>query len=415
MERPGMTETTSPIYSGEIPRFISVDDHVIEPPRIFETRVPSKFTDLAPRYERRRVGKTRWAQGSFVTDKDDNGHETDVWVFGDVVKPIRRNIASVGLERDEMDLNPISFEEMRPGCYDPVARLEDMTLNHVEASLCFPQMIRFCGQEFSEVKDQDLGLACIKAYNDWMVEEWCATDPERLIPLGIVPLWDADLAAAEIRRNADRGFHAVTFSENPWVLGFPSIHSGFWDPFFDACAETETAICMHIGSSSKMETVSPDAPPAVGASLASNNAISSLTEYLFSGVLARWPSLYLAYSESQIGWLPYQIERVDTVWREHRGWNGVMASSVSEPPSFYYDRQVFGCFFRDFFGVKNLSDVGINNATFEVDYPHTDSTWPQTEALAKEMFVDLSADEIYRVCRGNAIKLLRLDKDKPAR
>ena len=309
-----MTDSSATTQAdGELPWFISVDDHVIESPTVWSDRLSAKFREKAPHYERRRVGKTRWNAGSFVTDKDDNGTLTDVWIFDEVVKPIRRNIASVGLAREEMDLNPISFDEMRRGCFDPVARLEDMDLNHVEASLCFPQMIRFCGQEFSETKDRDLGLACIRAYNDWTHEEWCATSPERLIPLGVVPLWDGELAAAEVRRNAGRGFHAVSFSENPWVLGFPSIHSGFWDPFFEACAETATTICMHIGSSSKMETVSPDAPPAVGISLSSNNAISSLMEYLFSGILTRWPSLRLGYAESQVGWIPYQLERADTV------------------------------------------------------------------------------------------------------
>lgn len=408
-----MTDSSATTQAdGELPWFISVDDHVIESPTVWTDRLSAKFREKAPHYERRRVGKTRWNAGSFVTDKDDNGTLTDVWIFDEVVKPIRRNIASVGLAREEMDLNPISFDEMRRGCFDPVARLEDMDLNHVEASLCFPQMIRFCGQEFSETKDRDLGLACIRAYNDWTHEEWCATSPERLIPLGVVPLWDGELAAAEVRRNAGRGFHAVSFSENPWVLGFPSIHSGFWDPFFEACAETATTICMHIGSSSKMETVSPDAPPAVGISLSSNNAISSLMEYLFSGILTRWPSLRLGYAESQVGWMPYQLERADTVWREHRGWNGVLAEAMPEPPSFYYYRQVFGCFFRDFFGVKNLHEVGVDNATFEVDYPHTDSTWPQTEVLAKEMFAELSQEEIYKVSRGNAIRMLHLDKDR---
>lgn len=400
--------------TADIPWFISVDDHVIEPPAVWAGRLPARFADRAPRYERRRVGRTRYVNGGFVTDTDDNGPLTDVWVFDQVAKPIRRNIASAGLEREEMDLNPISFEQMRPGCYDPVARLADMDLNHVEASLCFPQMIRFCGQEFSETKDRDLGLACIRAYNDWMHEEWCAAAPGRLIPLGVVPLWDGELAAAEVRRNAARGFHAVTFSENPWVLGYPSIHSGAWDPFFAACAETGTTVCMHIGSSSKMETVSPDAPPAVGISLSSSNAIASLMEYLFSGVLHRWPALRLAYAESQVGWMPYQLERADTVWREHRGWHGVLAEAMPEPPSFYYYRQVFGCFFRDFYGLRNLRDVGADNAIFEVDYPHTDSTWPNTASLALEMFAGLSPEEVYKVCRGNAIRMLHLDKDHDA-
>jgi len=400
--------------AGDLPWFVSVDDHVVEPPTVWSDRLPAKYRDVGPRYERRAVGMTRWQQGAFVTDADANGVETDVWRFEDVVKPIRRNIAAAGLDRDEMDLNPISFDEMRKGCYDAVARLADMDLNHVEASLCFPQMSRFCGQEFSEAKDKDLGLACVRAYNDWMVEEWCATDPARLIPLVMVPLWDGELAAAEIRRNAERGVHAVTFSENPYVLGFPSIHSGQWEPFFRACAETDTTINMHIGSSSRMETVSPDAVPAVGATLASNNASASLMEYLFSGVLERYPTLQLAYSEGQVGWIPYQLERADTVWQEHRAWNG-LKGSMTHPPSYYYFRQVYGCVFRDFFGMRNIAYVGEDNVTFEVDYPHTDSTFPNTVPLAKEMLADLTEEQRYKVCRGNAIRMLHLDLDKDRR
>jgi predicted TIM-barrel fold metal-dependent hydrolase len=394
----------------DLPWFISVDDHVVEPPTVWSDRLPAKYQDVGPRYARRRIGLTRWQQGAFVTDKDDNGAETDVWLFEDVVKPIRRNIAAAGLDRDEMDLNPISFDEMRKGCFDAVARLADMDLNHVGASLCFPQMSRFCGQEFSEAKDKDLGLACVKAYNDWMVDEWSATDRARLIPLIMVPLWDGELAAAEVRRNAERGVHAVTFSENPYVLGFPSIHSGAWEPFFRACAETGTTINMHIGSSSKMATVSPDAVPAVGASLSSANAVSSLMEFLFSGVLERYPTLLLAYSEGQVGWIPYQLERADAVWSEHRAWNG-LKGEMKQPPSHYYYRQVYGCVFRDFFGMRNLADVGEDNVTFEVDYPHTDSTFPNTVALAREMFAGLTDEQRYKVCRGNAIRMLHLDQD----
>ena len=101
-----------------------------------------------------------------------------------------------------MTMTPITYDEMRPGCYDPKARLEDMDLNWVEASLCFPTFPRFCGQTFTEAKDQELGLACVKAYNDWMVEEWCGDCGGRLIPLASIPLWDVELAAAEVRRNA---------------------------------------------------------------------------------------------------------------------------------------------------------------------------------------------------------------------
>ena len=241
-----------------------------------------------------------------------------------------------------------------------------------------------------------------------MIEEWCGESGGHLIPLCIVPLWDADLAAAEVRRNAARGCHAVCFSEIPPHLGLPSIHSGFWDPFFQACQDTQTVVNMHIGSSSRMPATSPDAPVAVAASLSFNNSMASLCDFLFSGALVRFPTLTLAYSEGQIGWLPYILERVDDVWREHRAWGGVK-DLIPEPPSTYYYRQVFGCFFRDNHGLESLERVGVDNITFETDYPHTDTTWPNTLEVATAMMGHLPPEVQYKILRGNAIRMLHLD------
>ena len=329
----------------------------------------------------------------------------DIWFYEDLVHPNKRHVAAVGFAREEMTMSPITYDEMRPGCYEPKARVEDMISNHVEASLSFPTMPRFCGQTFAEAEDRELALACVKAYNDFMVEEWCGDSNGSLLPLIIIPLWDADLAAAEVRRNAERGCRAVCFSEIPPNLGLPSIHTGYWDPFFQACQDTETVVCMHIGSSSKMPAASPDAPPAVAASLSFNNAIASLSDFLFSGVLVRFPTLTLAYSEGQIGWLPYILERVDDVRKEHRAWGGV-ADIVPEPPSTYYYRQVFGCFFRDKHGLNSLNEVGVDNITFETDYPHTDSTWPNTKEVAQDMMGHLPEDVVWKIVRGNAARML---------
>jgi len=300
---------------------------------------------------------------------------------------------------------------MRPGCYDPKARLEDMDLNWTEASLSFPTFPRFCGQTFLEAKDRELALACVKAYNDWMVEEWCGDSGGRLIPLTLVPLWDVDLAAEEVRRNAARGCHAVCFSEIPPHLGLPSIHTGRWDPLFAACQETDTTVCMHIGSSSKMPATSGDAPVAVTATLSFGNAMASLSDFLFSGVFVRFPTIKVAYSEGQIGWLPYILERADDVWTDHRAWAEVK-DIIPEPPSSYYRTHVFGCFFKDRHGLESLDRIGVDNVTFETDYPHTDSTWPDTKAIATKMVEGLPDDVVYKIMRGNAIRMLSLDLDR---
>ena len=394
----------------EMPKIVSVDDHVVEPAHVWERWMPSKFADRAPRVERRGIGPMKHIGGGvYDITWDPEGPQADCWVFEDLVYVHKRHVAAVGYDRDEMTMTPMTYDEMRPGCYDVAARAADMAMNHVEASLCFPTFPRFCGQTFTEATtDRELGMACIVAYNDWMVDEWCGESGGVNIPLCLIPLWDAELAAKEVRRNAERGVHAVCFSEIPPHLGLPSIHSGYWDPFFTACAETGTVVCMHIGSSSKMPATSGDAPVAVSATLSFGNAMASLADFLFSGVLVRFPDLRLAYSEGQIGWLPYILERADDVWSEHRAWGGVR-DIVPEPPSSYYYRQVYGCFFRDQHGLDSLDRVGVDNITFETDYPHTDSTWPNTKEVAEKMMAGLPDDAIRKIVRGNAIRMLQLD------
>jgi predicted TIM-barrel fold metal-dependent hydrolase len=404
------TETAAPPAGAvEIPKIVSVDDHVVEPPHVWERWLPSRFREGAPRVERRGIGSMRHVGGGqYEQTFDPDGPQADCWVFEDLVYIHKRHVAAVGFSRDEMTMSPITYDEMRPGCYEPKARVEDNELNWVEASLCFPTFPRFCGQTFTEAKDRELGLACVKAYNDWMVEEWCGDSDGRLIPLTIVPLWDAELAAAEVRRNAERGVRAVCFSEIPPHLGLPSIHSGDWDPFIAACADTSTVICMHIGSSSRMPATSADAPVAVAATLSFNNAMASMSDWLFSGKLVEFPDVTLAYSEGQIGWIPYILERADTVWEEHRAWGGV-ADLVPEPPSTYYYRQIYGCFFRDQHGIDSLDKVGVDNTTFETDYPHTDSTWPHTKEVAGKLMAGLPQDVVDKIMRDNARRMLGLD------
>ena len=396
---------------GEMPKIISVDDHVVEPAHVWETWLPAKFRDKGPKIERRGIGEMQHiGGGTYKQSFDPDGPQADCWVYEDLVYIHKRHVAAVGFAREDMTMSPITYDEMRPGCYDPKARVEDMEMNHVEASLSFPSFPRFCGQTFMEAKDRELAEACVYAYNDWMVEEWCGDSGGRLIPLCIIPLWDAELAAAEVRRNAARGSHAVCFSEIPPHLGLPSIHSGYWEPFIQACDETDTVVCMHIGSSSKMPATSADAPVAVAATLSFNNAMASLADWLFSGILVQHPNLKIAYSEGQIGWLPYALERADDVWSEHRAWAGV-GDKVPEPPSTYFRRQVYGCFFRDQHGLDSLDAIGVDNVTFETDYPHTDSTWPHTKKVAEEMMDGLTQEQVYKIVRGNAIRMLSLDLD----
>jgi len=297
---------------------------------------------------------------------------------------------------------------MRKGCWDRDERVKDLAVNHTDGSLPFPTFPRFCGQTFYEAKDKDLALACVKANNDWMIEEWCGPSGGVNIPLCIIPLWDAELAAAETKRNAERGVRAIAFSELPTRLGLPSINTPYWDPLWAVCNDYGVTVCMHVGSSSSDPIAARDSHPAVGATLGFNNAMASLADWLFSGNLLRFPKLKLAYSEGQIGWIPHLLHRMDVVWEDNRGWGGV-ADKVPNPPSSYFRDHVFGCFFDDPNGLRLIDEIGEDNITYESDYPHSDSTWPRTREIAEKQMAGLTDEQRYKVVRGNAIKLFGLD------
>ncbi|NUS58644.1 MAG: amidohydrolase [Streptomycetaceae bacterium] len=389
------------------PPIVDVDAHGVEPPDVWSSRLPAKYRETGPRVVHLPAGTPKLDGGGYIEEPGTEGPDVAWWFYEDHKYSVKRLIAAAGYPADEITMAGVTYDQMRPGCWQPAARLADMDANGVEAQLCYPNYPRFCGQIFLRGKDRELALLGVRAYNDWMVEEWCGGSGGRLIPLCLVPLWDAELAAAEVRRNAARGVRAVAFSELPTYLGLPSIHSGYWDPYFAACAETGTVVCMHIGSGTKTPQASPDAPDAVAATIIFGNSVASMADMLFSGVPHRFPDLKLLYAEAQIGWIPYLLERIDDVWETHRGWSNGQAA-CPEPPSTYYYRQMYSCFFKDSVGTELLHRVGVDNVMFETDYPHQDGTWPHSVKAAEDQFGRLDADVVRKIARGNAIRVFGL-------
>jgi predicted TIM-barrel fold metal-dependent hydrolase len=399
----------------EVPRIISVDDHVVEPPDLWSSRLPAKYQDRGPRIKRQKItlgGPTTGGGGMTWVEDTENGVWSDVWYYDDLVSPLMMLSAAVGF--DEVGFNLTTFDEIRKGAWDKHERLADMAANHVDAAICFPNTLpRFCGQTFYEREDKELALLCVKAYNDWMIDEWSAGEGKgKLIPLTMIPLWDANLAADEVRRCAAKGSFAVTFPENPHPLGLPSIHdkNEFWKPFFEACEETGTVVCMHIGSSSKMPSTAPDAPFIISSTLTFQNAMGSLCDYLFSGTLAKYPKLTIAYSEGQVGWMPYILERADKLWEERS--DNSFGTWLPEPPSSYIAGRVYGCIFDDATGLRNRDVIGMDQICFETDYPHADSTFPVSKEVLTKICAEagLNDEEIYKLTRGNAIKAFGLER-----
>ncbi|MCB0995782.1 MAG: amidohydrolase [Acidimicrobiales bacterium] len=396
----------------DLPWIISVDDHVVEPPGVWQDRLSQADRAVGPRVVKDTC-ETRYDPATRAVHylKGGDGPVVDWWLYEDVAKPIPKVVACAGYPFEEHTIDAIAYEDMRPGCYDPVARLDDMDINRTERSLCFPYITRFAGQLFLEAKDKDLALRCVQAYNDWMVDEWCAGSGGRLLPLGIVPLWDAELAAAEVRRNAERGMRAITFTEMPHFLGLPSIHDPDrpWDPLFQACDDTGTVVCMHIGSGSKMADTSPFAPRAANTALTFSMAQASLVDWLTSGNLVRFPGLKIAYSESQTGWMPFILDRLDKVW-EHREYAG-MDPIITEPPSSYMAGRVWGSFFDDEVGIESRHRVGVSQIVIEVDYPHQDTTWPDSPKIVENLAAQVTPEELVMITRTNALDMLGLTDD----
>jgi predicted TIM-barrel fold metal-dependent hydrolase len=389
-----------------IPLLISADDHMVEPPDLWASRLPAGYRDVGPRVERHpqgSVGKDP-VTGFPVERPGSHGPLIDYWHYEDKWTSVKGYLHSAG-DPELVRPTGMTFEQMRPGCYDPAARLADMDANHTEGSLCFPNYPRFCGQVFNEAADKQLALLCVRAYNDYMVDVWSGTSGGRLIPLCLVPLWDVELAAAEVRRNAARGVRAVTFSEIPPWLGLPSIHTGYWDPFFRACEETATVVFCHIGSGTKILTTSPDAPQSVSAVAIFANSCASMLDFLMSGIFARFPGLKICYAESQIGWIPYVLERADDLFAQ-QAWT--FQKPLTEKPSAYYREHVYSCFYRDNVGVQLLDQIGPGQVLFETDYPHGDSTFPDSLKAAEDQFGHLQQSVINQLARNNMIDLLGL-------
>jgi predicted TIM-barrel fold metal-dependent hydrolase len=370
---------------------ISVDDHIIEPPDLFEHHLPARYRDIAPR----------------VVHHDDG---SDRWEFCGVSVPSSVGLNAVaGRPREEYGMEPTSFNELRRGCYDVHERVNDMSANGVLASLCFPSLIAFGGRRFGELTDKDAALALLQAYNDWHLEDWCGAYPGRFIPLAVVPLWDAELAGAEIRRVAGKGCTAVSFVENPFPLGLPSLHSDHWDPFWQACADEAMTVCMHCGSSSQLLSTAPDAPMEVRIALLPVNAMQTAVDIVHSPVFRKFPDVKVALSEGGIGWLPFLLDRLDYVYEGHHAWTG--SDFGGRRPSEVFLEHVLLCYIADGAGVKLARDIGVGNLSVEVDYPHSDSTWPSSpEVLWADLdATDLTDDEIHRITHHNAMDWFRFD------
>ncbi len=376
-------------------QIVSVDDHLIEHPRVWQDRLPEKFKDAGPRIV------------------EMNGMH--LWSYDGQIFPTIGLNAVAGKPPEQWGMDPVRYEDMIPGCYDPKARIADMDLDGVQAALCFPSFPGFAGGTFFRGNDKELALACVKAWNDFYIDEWCATAPDRYIPLAILPVWDIDATVVEAERVAEKGARTVSFPDSPVPLGLPSFHSDHWDGLWRVCSQAHMPVSLHFGSGSFVpgfsyssmtpvpgQLAAPDGPFAVAITLFSTNLMWTTTDLLFSGKLQQFPDLEFSLSEGGIGWVPYILERADFVWERHRYYQSI---DFDTRPSDLFRKHFHGCFIEDDFGVEARDKIGIENITWECDYPHSDSYWPQSRERAAKAFENVPDDEVHQMVELNTRKL----------
>ena len=369
---------------------VSIDDHSIEPPDMYDHHVPAKWRDQAPKIVRNDAG-------------------VDLWVFqGEETSTPFGMAATVGWPREEWGFNPGSFSELRPGCFDVHERVRDMNVNGVLASMCFPTMAGFNARTFTEASDKELSLVMLQAYNDWHIDEWCAAYPGRFIPLGIVPMWDIDLAVKEVKRIAKKGCRAISFLEAPHSQGWPSFLSGLLGPDAAGPRRREHGAlpphrCRvgHHQARARGADRSLDRDPVPGHHAhRAGPAVRSDA--------AAFPDLKVALSEGGIGWIPFYLDRVDRHF-QNQSWIG-NSFGEGKLPSDVFREHFLACYITDPSGLKLRNEIGIDVIAWECDYPHTDTTWPESPEFAWKEFQDAGCtdEEIHKITWENALQVLRL-------
>jgi predicted TIM-barrel fold metal-dependent hydrolase len=245
-------------------------------------------------------------------------------------------------------------------------------------------------------------------YNDWIIDEWCGSYPGRFIPMAILPMWDPELCAKEVRRVAAKGCRAISFIEAPHAFGLPSLLTDHWDPMLTAMSETGCVLCMHIGASGSLIILAPEAPVDHQIILPTQLTVMATQDILFGPMLRKFPDLKVALSEGGIGWLPYYLNRIDR-HVENQIWTG--QDFGGKRPSDVFRERVLACFITDPAGLKLRHDIGIDVIAWECDYPHTDTTWPESPEVLHQELVDAAVpdNEINKITYENACRFFDFD------
>lgn len=381
------------------PEIIDGDQHYVEPPDMWERYLPAKFADRAPR----------------LVEDGDGGHG---WLHTTASKPHAiALIATPGFAFPEMRMTGVRYEEIRPGCYEGAARAADLAADGIDRTFVSGPQTTL--QHFLASPDDDFLLAGFDACNNYLFDEFCAADPKRLLPMPQIPSLSMETSLAALKSHLERGAKAVLMTG--WPSGNAQISDD--DDRFWAAAEGSVPLCIHVQMNSAQgrraqSELSYTGPNAVSVSqrhaksmqlsnLATvfGNAMAHISQLILTGVFERFPDLRVVMLEVGVGWIPHYLQQLDDRFWRLRTW---ASPPISEPPSFYWRRNMAANIIWDPIGIEVRHDVGIDNIVWSSDYPHHVCDWPYSRRTIDTMLGHLPTDERTAIVGGNARRIYGL-------
>jgi predicted TIM-barrel fold metal-dependent hydrolase len=292
----------------------------------------------------------------------------------------------------------------RAGDHDPVERLKDMDIDGVEAEILY---VGAGGATYYALGEDH--IEAFRAANSAAIE-WASLDPKRLMPVYILPIADITVSVAEVERIAAEHAKAVQLPLVPREQGAPPYWDESYDPLWEILSDKGIPISQHVGSNEYLNAILEEDPTPFKGIMQSLPPIfmaECIADWTVSGVLERWPDLKVVLVEAGIGWIPYYLERLDTMVDNH-GWDTFPDKVITEKPSFYWHRNMAATFEQDLIGVQNRHAIGIENLMWATDYPHPDSTWPRSQEVLQEHFEGVPTDEVELIAAGNATRIYNL-------
>jgi len=366
-------------------RLIDADCHVVEPPHIWERWLPKQYQDRAPRLV-----------------KDDEGGDAWEFVPGGPLMHIGL-VATPGMRFEDIKWKGYTYDTVRKGCWDGKARLEDMDFDGIDAAFLYPSQRTM--QFFMGNADRDFHRAGVRAYNDWISQEFAAADPLRLLPLAQMPNLGIDEMIAEMTRCKEQGFRGVILST--WPSGADDLGAED-DRFFAAAAEMELPVSIHITIQRKRNV----RPKFEGVAAIGMMAFAGMihfppimAELILSGLFDRHPKLTVVGVETEVGWIPAALEQLDNFYWRNRTHTGL---SLRHLPSEYFHRNFVCTFIKDAVGVQLRHDVGVRNMAWSTDFPHHGCDWPYSRKVVGDMMVGVPQAERHEILAGNMVRIYRL-------